>query len=49
LDTLNEDNRYSDFVFVATRTVHMELGDEMHPGANILFVHPPSVARQIIT
>ena len=23
--------------------------DEMHPGANILFVHPPSVARQIIT
>jgi FkbM family methyltransferase len=37
------------FRFVATYPDHMELGDEMHVGANVLFVHPPSVARQIVT
>jgi FkbM family methyltransferase len=37
------------FRFVATYPDHMELGDEMHVGANVLFVHPPSVAKQIVT
>jgi FkbM family methyltransferase len=36
------------FRFVATYPDHMELGDEMHVGANVLFVHPPSVPTQIV-
>lgn len=37
------------FRFVATYPDHMELGAEMHVGANALFVHPPPVATQIVT
>ena len=36
------------FRFVATYPDYMELGDEMHVGANVLFVHPPSVATQVV-
>jgi len=35
------------FRFVATYPDHMELGEEMHVGANVLFVLPPSVATPI--
>jgi len=35
------------FRFVATYPDHMELGGEIHVGANVLFVHPPSVATQL--
>ena len=35
------------FRFVATYPDYMELGDEMHVGANVLFVLPPSVATPI--
>lgn len=36
-----------EFRFVATYPDHMELGEEMHVGANALFVLPPSVATPI--
>jgi len=35
------------FRFVAPYPDHMELGEEMHVGANVLFVLPPSVATPI--
>jgi FkbM family methyltransferase len=35
------------FRFVATYPDHMELGEEMHVGANVLFVLPPSVATPV--
>jgi FkbM family methyltransferase len=35
------------FRFVATYPDHMEFGDELHVGANALFVHPPPMASPI--
>jgi FkbM family methyltransferase len=35
------------FRFVATYPDYMELGEEMHVGANVLFVLPPSVATPV--
>jgi FkbM family methyltransferase len=34
------------FRFIATYPDHMEFGDEMHVGANVLFVHPPPMAKK---
>jgi FkbM family methyltransferase len=36
------------FRFVATYPDHMEFGDEMHVGANVLFVRPPPIQTQIV-
>jgi hypothetical protein len=35
------------FRFVATYPDHMEFGDELHVGANALFVHPPPKPSRI--
>jgi FkbM family methyltransferase len=37
------------FRFIATYPDHIEFGDEMHVGANALFVHPPPMAKGIVT
>jgi FkbM family methyltransferase len=37
------------FRFIATYPDHMEFGDEMHVGANALFVHPPAMAKGAVT
>jgi FkbM family methyltransferase len=34
------------FRFIATYPDHMEFGDEMHVGANVLFVYPPRIGTQ---
>jgi FkbM family methyltransferase len=36
------------FRFIATYPDHMEFADEIHVGANVLFVHPPPAVRQIV-